>query len=75
MSVRRSPTFALIHAGTSVPDMVWGRMVSDQPMTASRPTLRPRRPHGEHRLFCLGHVATDGVGAHRLLQSVCQEEG
>lgn len=29
-----------------------------------------RRPHGDSVLFCLSHVATDGVGAHRLLQSV-----
>lgn len=29
-----------------------------------------RRPHGDIVLFCFSHVATDGVGAHRLVQSV-----
>lgn len=29
-----------------------------------------RRPHGDIVLFCFSHVATDGVGAHRFLQSL-----
>jgi NRPS condensation-like uncharacterized protein len=44
------------------------------PLDVSPPlrAVLARRPHGDIVLFCLSHVATDGVGAHRLLQSVAR---